>query len=175
MPKGTSEQDAAAVEARMMHTVVHNLKTQSDQSWIDYVDRLVKCSSWLDQALAKAVYRAKLKGMRCTISRETLAQAMYACNGRCQITGLAFNDTVVDGRSRRPFRHSVDRIDSSRGYLPDNIRIVCTSVNVAMMHWGEDLFGKLAVGYVLQKYSFFAQLSNISEPKSFNQENSNTP
>lgn len=48
--------------------------------------------------------------------------------------------------------HSIDRIDSAKGYAWDNVRIVCAGVNIGMMHWGEELFGQFAVGYVLLKY-----------------------
>ena len=165
LPVGTTESEALAIERQMLATYLHTLKTERGGEWDRYVDELVSKRSWLDEALTKCVYRAKQRtGMKCTLKREHIADALRASNGRCQITGIAFNDVQLPGHEIRPFKHSIDRIDSKRGYLPDNIRIVCAGVNIAMMHWGEDVFGQFAVGYVLHKYAFISQIAEKKPP-----------
>ncbi len=169
LPKGTTEAAALAIEQQMLASLMHMLKTERSGTWADYVNELLSKKSWLDQALAKCVYRAKQRdGYRCTLTRENIADAMLMSNGRCQITGISFSDERLPGREIRPFRHSIDRIDSSRGYLPDNIRIVCAGVNIAMMHWGEQIFGQFAVGYVLHKYAFISQISEAAKSNGTN-------
>jgi hypothetical protein len=54
--------------------------------------------------------------------------------GACEITGTSF-DLSAGKKFNSP---SIDRIDPSRGYEPDNIRIVCFAMNAAMGEWGEE-------------------------------------
>lgn len=81
---------------------------------------------------------------------------MHLSDGRCAVTGLLFSDKAMDGHMLRPFMHSIDRINSSAGYKKSNVRIVCAGVNIAMMHWGEQVFADMAVGYVMNRYSAVA-------------------
>jgi hypothetical protein len=47
--------------------------------------------------------------------------------GRCELTGLPF----VFNRCRNPFLPSPDRIDSDKGYTPDNTRLILWMLNSA--------------------------------------------
>lgn len=55
-----------------------------------------------------------------------------------------FNDSLVT----RPFAPSLDRLDGTRGYQRDNVRLVCTIANFAMNRWGETVLFQLAQGIV---------------------------
>lgn len=57
---------------------------------------------------------------------------------RCAISRIPF-DTQRGGylRKQRAFKPSIDRIIPGLGYVPGNVRIVCTMVNYAMNTWGE--------------------------------------
>jgi hypothetical protein len=164
LPASATEDDARAVAAQMERSLIHNMKAPENGDWDSYVDRLVGSKSWLDEALAKCRYRAQKKGSRYSIDREFLADRMRLTRGRCELTGIRFNLDRTD-EAGRPFFHSIDRIDSSKGYVRGNVRIVCAGINVAMMHWGEALFAKLAVGYVLHQYGFMAEMQrgNLSQ------------
>lgn len=63
--------------------------------------------------------------------------------GRCEVTGIPFNDTLLSGRVR-PWKASIDRIDSEEGYHPENCRLVCVAVNAAMREWGEQILWTIA-------------------------------
>lgn len=158
LPKGTSEADARCVEERMNLEVLHSLKTFRDNHWEGYVADLLATKSWIDEALSKCIYRSKRRGLPCTITRQHIAQALLISNGRCQISGVKFCLDAVPGRSYRPYMHSIDRINAKEGYTVLNIRVVCAGVNMAMMHWGEEMFSQFAVGYVLNKYGFMSDL-----------------
>lgn len=55
--------------------------------------------------------------------------------GFCEVTGQPF-----DLSSGRKFNSpSFDRVDCSRGYTYDNVRVVLNLVNVALGDWGEDV------------------------------------
>lgn len=51
--------------------------------------------------------------------------------GKCAVTGLAMQHTARVGRTVPPndFKASIDRIDSEKGYTPDNVRLVCWFIN----------------------------------------------
>lgn len=38
---------------------------------------------------------------------------------------------------------SIDRIDTTRGYTPDNVRLVCAAVNLALNQFGEGIFFRI--------------------------------
>ena len=157
LPATATEDDARAMMAQIERSFIHRLKVPASDDWGQYVDGLVARKSWLDDAIAKCRHRSALKGRACMIDREFLADRLRLTRGRCELTGLRFSTDKADV-ANRPFAHSIDRIDSSLGYTRSNIRIVCAGINVAMMHWGEALFGKLAVGYVLHQYGFMADM-----------------
>ena len=52
--------------------------------------------------------------------------------GKCEVTGALFD--LSPGRKWNS--PSIDRIDAKRGYLPNNIRVVCQAMNLAMGDWG---------------------------------------
>jgi hypothetical protein len=86
---------------------------------------------------------------------------MLRSRGRCEVTGIAFHKTLsLDGRTP-PLFHSLDRIDSSKGYVEGNMRLVCYAVNVSMLHWGEDIFAQIATGYVINKYSALGLVGHL--------------
>ena len=87
------------------------------------------------------------------LTPDDLRQALLDSAGRCAVTGIKFDITGVLNARKRPFHHSLDRIDSTKGYTPTNIRIVCYAANVAMLDWGENVLSEIATGYVLRKYA----------------------
>lgn len=90
---------------------------------------------------------ARQRGIPFNLTEFHFVRLAQQTDGRCQLTGIPFQFTGDPRFHRNPFRPSVDRIDSSRGYEIDNIRIVCTAVNTAMGEWGEDVFRQILKGY----------------------------
>ena len=68
----------------------------------------------------------------------TKAQLDTQFNSQAGICALSGKSMVSDKRS--PFRYSLDRIDSSRGYCCDNIQFVCSAVNVMKNKLDEVVF-----------------------------------
>ena len=73
-----------------------------------------------------AATRAKKKGIEFTLTPEW---ASISYTGFCAISGLQFNTTPGTRRGPRPYSPSIDRIDISRGYTPDNCRFILCSLN----------------------------------------------
>lgn len=62
------------------------------------------------------------------ITVDDLIALWHAQQGRCAVTGRPM--THIQGRGRLPTNVSVDRIDPTKGYSPDNIQLVCVAVNL---------------------------------------------
>jgi hypothetical protein len=73
--------------------------------------------------VAKARHRCKKSGMEFSLTNEW-ARARWT--GYCEMTGIKF---VVGTRRTAIDSPSIDRIDSEKGYTPDNCRFVLWGVN----------------------------------------------
>jgi hypothetical protein len=87
--------------------------------------------------------RAKKKGFECTLDNEAITAKVLQQGGKCAVTGVEFVVSPIETGKKRPWRMSVDRIERSKGYTPENTRITTSIVNVAMMDWEFDDFVKM--------------------------------
>lgn len=98
--------------------------------------------------LSRTRSRAKQREMTHKLTKEDLAYFVERCGGRCEVSGIPFSrETIGD---REPYAPSIDRIDSSLGYIRDNCRLVCYAVNLALSNWGDDVLIRIAYGIVRQ-------------------------
>ena len=75
-------------------------------------------------------------------------KAMVAANaGRCEATKIKFSDERVEYLNYRPFKMSIDRIDSSKGYFSDNCQLVCAFFNMAKNLASGELVHLIALEY----------------------------
>jgi hypothetical protein len=61
--------------------------------------------------------------------------------GACAVTGIAF---AWGTGARGPLTPSLDRIDASRPYTPDNFRVVLWAVNAGCWTWGAEAYLAIA-------------------------------
>jgi hypothetical protein len=101
----------------------------------------------LERIFNGAQQRAKAKGIDFSISREWLRSRIEL--GRCELTGIEFS--YIDGLKRcakQPLAPSLDRIESNKGYTPDNCRVVLWALNCAINSWGSAVYERIAVAYL---------------------------
>ena len=77
--------------------------------------------------------RSELKGLEFDLDRPFLYALYENQSGRCAISGIEFD--LVNNKGRVPFSISVDRIDSNKGYIKSNVRLVCSMANFAKNIW----------------------------------------
>lgn len=89
--------------------------------------------------------RSKAKGYNYDLTPDYIQGLFDSCQGVCAQTGIAFDMTLgTKGKGKRnPLRPSVDRIDSTRGYVKDNVRIVLSIVNTMKADWPDDIVDKV--------------------------------
>lgn len=80
-----------------------------------------------------------------SLTVEDVESMLKRSSRRCEVTGIPFSNAAHDGMRIRPWRASVDRLNSSIGYSPENCRLVCASVNIAMNQFGETFFHSLVI------------------------------
>ena len=65
---------------------------------------------------------------------------------QCSMTGGQLS-WKWDGPGANPRAPSLDRLDNSKGYTLDNVRLVCWAFNLARGVWPDEVFHKLATEY----------------------------
>ncbi len=79
--------------------------------------------------------------------------------GTCAATGLPLVNVRTERFERtHPFRASLDRIDNSRGYTPDNVRVVSKIFNTAKFCWTDADVMKMAEAFVKRNDAAMARV-----------------
>jgi len=73
------------------------------------------------------------------ITPEYIQKLFDSCDGKCQRTGLVFDMEIGTKNKRNPYRPSIDRINSKKGYIKGNIQIVLAIVNTMKMDYTDDV------------------------------------
>ena len=79
------------------------------------------------------------RNMEFDLTPEYIQDLFDKSNGCCAITGISFDMELGKHRNRNPYRPSVDRIDSTKGYIKDNIQIVLSIVNTLRLDYSNDV------------------------------------
>ena len=69
------------------------------------------------------------------ITKDDLKEIYQKQKGECALSGV-----VMETFSNSPFRISIDRIDSTKPYVKENVQFVCSIVNVMKNKFSEDVF-----------------------------------
>lgn len=84
---------------------------------------------FLSQTLYNAKTRASKKGFEFSLSYDFLLNLLDKSDNKCAVTGLEMNFDCHNRKKANPFKCSIDRVDSAKGYTEDNVRLVCWAVN----------------------------------------------
>jgi hypothetical protein len=104
---------------------------------------LVAIRSCLKGALSRSRQREVPFNLTEDWALETLERQRF----RCALTKIPFYGKHDSKSSRNPYVPSFDRIDPTKGYTTDNVRIVLFAVNTMLLDWGEEIFLDVANAY----------------------------
>jgi len=103
-------------------------------------------SDWAKKLFYSVRSNARTRGIDVYIDYNWILSQFESGDRRCAISGIPFDFGYNSKYRRRPFAPSVDRIDSSLPYTPENCRLVCCVANYAMNSWDDEVLIKLAHG-----------------------------
>jgi phosphoribosylformylglycinamidine (FGAM) synthase-like enzyme len=115
------------------------------QEWSEQMGGSAWCTvlSGLADKWSDCVTRAHNMNMTFDLTLKHLADKWLAQRGRCSVTGLIMTFESGTTKVRNPYRCSVDRINSNRGYTADNIRLLTHWANNAYNTWDDALFEQM--------------------------------
>lgn len=90
--------------------------------------------------LRAARTRAKKKELPFNLELSDVLPALQW--GSCDVTGIPFE--MATSKGRHPFTPSIDRIESAKGYVRGNIRIVVWALNAMRGDWGDEIMLQVA-------------------------------
>ena len=83
--------------------------------------------------------RSKTRDFKFDLTPEYIQMKFDECEGKCAITKLPFSMEMGTKGKRNPYRPSVDRINSKKGYVKGNIQVVLAIVNTMKMDYTDDI------------------------------------
>jgi len=86
-------------------------------------------TQYLNDLLKQTRCRAARNGQECQLTVEWVMGLYQQQEGKCALSGREMTRIVGEGRVLTNI--SIDRIDSSKGYVSDNVQLVCCIVNWA--------------------------------------------
>lgn len=149
---GLGTGDRAEAERRARALLSEMSQQQHLTAWEAKVSDGLKSKGWLWRMNVNAASRLRKKGGK--LDLKTIEIVALRSRGLCEVSGLPF---YLGEESRHPFKPSLDRIDSSGGYDPWNIRMVLLCVNYCMSHWGEKVFLQISAAVLSRHLSEIAQ------------------
>lgn len=78
--------------------------------------------------LKAAQHRSKQKGWETDLTTEFIERLL--ATGKCSVTGIPFDYSKPKGTVKNPYAPSLDRINSSKPYVCDNVRVVIWQYNL---------------------------------------------
>lgn len=120
------------IELKQTKTVFQSRKYRKANKNKYYNDQQRKRETkpvFLSQLFYNAKTRSEKKNIEFDLTKEFLEELLDFSEMKCSVTGLEMNLECHSRKKANPFKCSIDRIDSSKGYLQDNVRFVCWAVN----------------------------------------------
>lgn len=87
----------------------------------------------ITQLLKSARKRAKKNDREFSLTREWVEEKFK--KGVCEVTGAKFSFIKKEKYKSAPFVPSLDRINSTKGYTPENTQMVCNFYNICKWQW----------------------------------------
>lgn len=105
---------------------------------------------WVSETVSRCKYRKRSDS---SLTATGLRLIIERSEGYCEVTGIPFTSSKIDGATRYPFIPSIDRIDSAKPYSLNNCRLVCLCVNIALNQWGDSVFNIMCLARCTKRLS----------------------
>jgi len=95
------------------------------------------------EIMRKVRYRASKMGREFTLTEQWILRRLDEIEWKCELTGLPFDFYAPGAGNTNHFALSLDRIDPSGGYTPDNVQFVINWANRAKSNLSVEEFKRL--------------------------------
>lgn len=110
-----------------------------------------RITSTLSGRVRASVKKTRTRNKESTITEEDVYRLLEKQNGLCALSGVP-----LDTKINNPYTMSIDRIDPSKGYTPDNIQLLCWAVNKMKMDFSQEDFIKWTIAIARNLTKFHA-------------------
>jgi hypothetical protein len=114
---------------QLLHPYCYKCLNQLKGRWAQHPKYTPKLDRFWETALSALKGSAYTRGIPVLVTKDDLLGMYLEQDGRCALSGIEMLVETGEG-TRNDIKPSVDRIDSSKGYLLDNVHIVCAIVNI---------------------------------------------
>jgi hypothetical protein len=115
-----------------------------EKQYTDKKNRIeTRLESFVSITLSAAKSRAKKHNLELNIDNKYLTNLILKCNGKCAATGLNLSAKIGC-----PFKASIDRINSNKGYVKGNIRVVAAMFNFMKQDYSDKQFAHIAKAFL---------------------------
>lgn len=116
---------------------------------VKHYEKYCTVNGRMGELVSRAKRRATKRKLQFDLNREFLIKQWFLQNGKCAVTGLNLEiPQERTGGKASPYSPSIDRIDSTQGYIRSNVRLVCYVVNCSLHDYGIHVFDKIAMAYI---------------------------
>lgn len=99
----------------------------------------------LSDCCSNSKKRSSKFGWKFNLTLYGLADLWLRQEGKCACTGVIMSPDSGSLEDKNPFKISIDRIDNSKGYTVDNIRLLTHWANNAKSTWEESVFNEFVI------------------------------
>lgn len=107
---------------------------------VRYKERKGTLDGKLINLITQSRYRCKSSGRNHTIDTNYLRGLYVGQDGRCALSGIKMSIIGERGSEEYWTSISLDRIDSTLGYIEGNVQLVCTGVNYMKKDMTDSMF-----------------------------------
>ena len=107
--------------------------------------------------IAAARVRCRNKGITFDLDGFAVELQRRIDAGSCELSGAAFDLSP----GRKPNSPSLDRRDPSKGYTPENVRVICHALNAALGDWGEARLAPLLAAWMQRCNAINAKAAQV--------------
>ena len=109
----------------------------------------------LSENLTSSKKRAAIMKWEFDLTLPYLASLWFKQKGRCALTDIIMDCVGGSLINKNPYRCSIDRISSNRGYVKGNVRLLCHWANNSKSTWNDKIFNE----FVSNTYLNFSKKS----------------
>lgn len=121
--------DGGRTKYQMLHPHCRSCVQQLAGEWVNHPLYSMRVDARMRDLVAGQKSNARQRGLVWAITKDDVLGTYIEQEGKCAMTGQMLNLMTMGGK-RDNKAPSIDRIDSSCGYIPGNIQLVCAIVNI---------------------------------------------